>query len=238
MKFRAGGLEFNASVAEASQSPSPRTGEMMRSLTIQFRAQKAAMHEQALDEAEQRQMGGLFSLGEAGAPEVEWRVRASTSTYVGTEPWGINHHVWRIEQLERLACQRLVLQAIELEPYDYVEDVTEDETIRLAARGLISAEDLESLSKIAGPIDVTRVGISSSPRRMSLQYVWGERPEGLAVVVRCEDVHEPRLTLRGLAMAPEADLEDLVTVLGADVEELRRRRHARHRVTDVDAWRL
>ena len=48
MKFRAGGLEFNASVAEASQSPSPRTGEMLRSLTIQFRAQKAAMHEQAL----------------------------------------------------------------------------------------------------------------------------------------------------------------------------------------------
>ena len=73
---------------------------------------------------------------------------------------------------------------------------------------------------------------------MSLQYVWGERSEGLAVVVRCEDVHEPRLTLRGLAMPAETDLEDLVTVLGADVEELRRRRHARRRVTDVDAWRL
>ncbi len=238
MKFRAGGLEFNASVAEASQSPSPRTGETLRSLTIQFRAQKAAMHEQALDEAEQRQIGGLFSLGETGEPEVEWRVRASTSTYVGTEPWGINHHVWRIEQVERLACQRLVLQAIELEPYDYVEDVTEEEMVRLAARALISEQNLESVSKIAGPIDVTRVGISSTPRRMSLQYVWGVRPEGLAVVVRCEDVHEPRLTLRGLAMPAEADLEDLIALVAPDAEALRQRRHARRRVADVDAWRL
>jgi hypothetical protein len=238
VKFRAGSLEFNASVAEASQSPSPRTGDMLRSLTIQFRAQKAAMHEQALDEAEQRQAGGLFSLGESGEPDVEWRVRASTSTYVGNEPWGINHHVWRIEQVERLACRRLVLKEIDLEPYDYVEDVTEDGTVRLAARALISVRDLESLSKISGPIDVTRIGISPAPRRMSLQYVWGERTDGLAIVVRCEDVHEPRLTLGGLALPVEADVEDVIAVLAPDTEALRQRRHARRHVSDIDAWRL
>jgi hypothetical protein len=238
MKFRAGSLEFNASIAEASQSPSPRTGEMLRSLTIQFRAQKAAVHEQALDEAEQRQVGGLFSLGESGEPDVEWRVRASTSTYVGNQPWGMNHHVWRIEQVERLACQRLVLKDIELEPYDYVEEVAEDGTVRLAARALISASDLESLSKISGPIDVIRIGISPAARRMSLQYVWSERTDALAVVVRCEDVREPRLTLGGLGLLAEADLEDLIAVLAPDTEALGQRRHARRHVSDIDAWRL
>ena len=51
MKFRAGELEFNASVADASEAPSPQTGDLLRSLTIQFRAQKITMHEQALVEA-------------------------------------------------------------------------------------------------------------------------------------------------------------------------------------------
>src|SRR5205823_9847340 len=75
LKFRAGELEFNATIAEASESPSPQTGDPLRALTIQFRAQKEPMHELALVEAEQRRAGGLFSLAESGEPELEWRVQ-------------------------------------------------------------------------------------------------------------------------------------------------------------------
>ena len=57
MRFKAGELEFNATVADASESPSPQTGDPLRVLTIQFRAQKVPMHEQALDEAQRRQSG-------------------------------------------------------------------------------------------------------------------------------------------------------------------------------------
>ena len=65
MKFRAGELEFSATVAESSEAPSPQTGDLLRSLTIQFRAQKITMHEQALEEAQRRQSGGLISLNDA-----------------------------------------------------------------------------------------------------------------------------------------------------------------------------
>src|SRR5260370_15191993 len=106
MKFRAGELKCSANVAESSESPSAQTGDLLRSLTIQFRAQKIPMHEQALEEAERRQSGGLFSLTDTNEPEMEWRVRESTSSYVGTEPWGINHHLWRIQQGERPAIER------------------------------------------------------------------------------------------------------------------------------------
>src|ERR1700736_6296625 len=110
MKFRAGDLEFNATVAEAGQVPSPQTGELLRSMTIQFRAQKATMHAQAVDAAEELHAGGLFSLTEGQElPETEWRVHESAFSYVGTEPWGINHHVWRIEEVERLACETLIV---------------------------------------------------------------------------------------------------------------------------------
>ena len=34
-----------------------------------------------------------------------------------------NHRVWRIEQVERLACDRLIVGPLEMWPYDYTEAV-------------------------------------------------------------------------------------------------------------------
>jgi hypothetical protein len=244
MRFRAGELEFNATVAEASESPSPQTGDPLRALTIQFRAQKVPMHEQALVEAAQRRSGGLFSLGAADQPELEWRVRESTSNYVGTEPWGINHHVWWIEQVERIACARLLIGSIALEPYDYAEAVSDDGVVRLVARAPISQPDLATLSQMSAVAPVTRIGISDTPREMTFSYVWGERPEGPVVVIRCEDVHEPRLTLDTTIPAQDV-LDDLINVLRAkgvladeDIDHLRRWRHAARHVSSIDGWPL
>src|SRR5215210_2790847 len=74
LKFRAGELEFNANVSESGEIPSLQSGDSLRALTIQFRAQKAAVHEQALSAAIERQNGGLFSLTDQDEPDLEWRV--------------------------------------------------------------------------------------------------------------------------------------------------------------------
>jgi hypothetical protein len=232
VKFRAGDLEFSASVVESGQTASPQTGNALQTLTIQFRAQKAGVHEAAVTEALERQSGGLYSLDDANEPEVEWRVRESNWTYVGSEPWGVNHHVWRIEQVERFDCTRLVVGGVELEPYDYAETLSEG-VVRLAARALISEADLTTLSRTFGVVEVTRIGISDTPRQMRMSgYVWGERPEGLAIVLACEDVVEPRVTVAGFH--DPLDVEDL---LGAN-QDLIQRRHARRKVANVDAWEL
>jgi len=239
VKFRAGELEFNASVVESSQSASPQTGNPLQLMTIQFRAQKEGVHEAAVTEALQRQSGGLYSLDESDQPEVEWRVRESNWTYVGSEPWGVNHHVWRIEQVERIACELLRLGTVELEPYDYTEEVLPDGGVRLAARALVSEDDLATISGFFGPLEVTRLGISDTPRQMRLTgYVWGERLEGLVVVLACADVRSPRVTVAGFDGDLMEDLEDLIALGAVDVEALRERRHARRRVTNVDAWEL
>jgi hypothetical protein len=204
------------------------------------------MHEQALDEAQRRQSGGLFSIGDGDEPDLEWRVRESSSSYVGSEPWGINHHVWRIEQVERLACERLVIGSVELEPYEYTEEADEEGRVRLAARALISEADLAALSAMSGPMQVVRSGISDTPRRMRLDYVWGERPEGLAVALACIDAGEPRVGLHSLDRLPASDeLADLVEALqakgvltDADLQALRERRHAARRIANIDAWQL
>lgn len=244
MKFRTDDLEFNANVSDSSEAPSPQTGDMLRSLTIQFRAQKAAVHEQALEAAQARQSGGLFSLTDANEPDAEWRVRDSSTQYVGSEPWGINHHIWRIEQVERLACERLVIGDISLEPYDYAESVSEDGVVRLAARALVTDAALDALSRLTGVVEVTRVGISSTPRRMTVAYVWGPGSDGLSVAVRGEDAREPRVSLES-ATSVDDPLADLLAVLQAhgalDAEalaELGRHRHEGRQVQNVDGWSL
>jgi len=244
MRFRAGALEFNATIAEASESPSAQTGQPLRTLTIQFRAQQASMHEQALDEAQVRRSGGLFSLGERDQPDLEWRVRESRSNFIGTEPWGINHHIWRIEQVERLACERLGIGSVELEPDDYAEAISDESVVRLVARAPIAEADLDALSMIAAAVPVIRFGISATPREMCVAYVWSQRPEGTAVVVRCVDAGEPRLTLDSARLSDDAlgELIDLLSTKGvlddADIEQLRRVRHAARRVSNVAGWPL
>jgi hypothetical protein len=239
VKFRAGDLEFNASVVDSSQAASPQTGNPLQLLTIQFRAQKAGVHEAAVAEALQRQSGGLYALAESGEAESEWRVRESNWTYVGSEPWGVNHHVWRIEQVERLACSQLRLGPIELEPYDYVEEVTAEGGLRLAARATVSEADLAAISRLSGAVEVVRVGVSDTPRQMRFGgYVWGERDTNLAVVVACEDVREARVTVAGLDGPLMAELEDVLELVSIDREELVRRRHVRRRVANVDGWDL
>jgi hypothetical protein len=245
LKFRAGELEFNATVAEATESISAQTGEPLRILTIQFRAQKTALHDQALATAPRLRHGGLFSLNDADQPDLEWRVSDSSSSYVGSEPWGINHHLWRLEQVERLACTRLVIGAVELEPYDYAEEVSAEGVIRLAARALISEAQLGALSTMGDVVQVQRVGISDTPREMGLAYLWAERPNGLGVVVTCVDAAlEPRLTLDGTTLADDT-LRNVMRILSnkgvlddADQNLLRQLRHAARHVKDTDAWRL
>ncbi len=239
MKFRAGDLEFNASVVESGSLASPQTGNALQTMTIQFRAQKEGVHETAVTEALERQSGGVFSLDDADQTETEWRVRESTWTYVGTEPWGVNHHVWRIEQVERFACEVLRVGSLDLQPYDYTEEVLPEGGVRLAARALATDADLEAISRMVGAVEVTRFGISDAPRQMRLTgYVWGERFEGPVVVLACEDVTEPRVTLAGFQGPADELLEDVLALQLIDVDALRERRHARRHVRNVDGWEL
>ena len=59
------------------------------------------------------------------------------------------------------------------------------------------------------------------------------------MVLACEDVAEPRVTISGFqGGAADETLEDLLALRAIDVEALRERRHARRRVRNVDGWEL
>jgi hypothetical protein len=250
MRFQTGELAFTASVTEAHDEPSTQTGAPLKWLTIQFRAQTDEAHEQALAAATERSRGGLFSVSEtADRADLEWRVADSSVQFVGNPPWGVNHHTWVIQQVERVACSRLRLGALELEPYDYAEDLSADSILRLVARCTASDSQLLQLLTVWGerePLEVTRVGISDQPRRMRVEdYVWGPGAHGQGVVVLLADVAEPRVRLAN-ASAPDSELlRDLLALLHVrnvlsadDLKQLKLDRHNQRRVADIDAWEL
>jgi hypothetical protein len=230
MKFRVGELTFTASVAESDQRESPQTGAPLRVLTIEFRAPKVEMHEQLLAAIEHCARGGVFSIDEAN--EAEWRVEASGFTYVGSEPWGMHHHTWRIEQVERLSITSLVLGPLTLVPYDYREELS-DGQLRLAARAPVNDAELTTLASLS-TVDVVRAGISAEPRRMHVEgYVWGNGAHGQAVALMCVDAGEPRVTL--------AEVTPVVNVFHVLLDKGildRAEVHAARRVADIDAWAL
>ena len=168
MKFRAGDLEFNAErcrIGLVGLTPDGQHAANDDGTVPRTEGRRARV---SRDGGAATTIRGLFSLDDTDQPEAEWRVRESTSSYVGTEPWGVNHHVWRIEQVERFACQALRVDSVELQPYDYTEEVLAEGGLRLAARALATEADLEAISRIVGPVEVTRFGISDTPRQMRL----------------------------------------------------------------------
>ena len=231
MRFSTGELTFTATVSDSSSSVSAQTGATLRCLTIQFRAQKPEMHGQALAAALLRRTGGVFSLTEDGEREAEWRIVESGFAYIGSPPWGMNHNTWSIQEVERISCAALLVGALSLVPYEYAEQLLDDALV-VVARCCVSDAELDGLRQLDGPVAVARVGISDEPRQMRVDYVWGTSSthEALAVVVRCEDALEPRMTLSSADVPAERDL--LRRLLGAE------QRHAARHVTDVDAWPL
>jgi hypothetical protein len=242
----AGQLQFLATVTARDEVPSPHTGAPLRTLVVQFRAPKLAMHEQALEAVRSRQP--VYSLGEDGEPDGEWRIREGGFTYIGSEPWGVHHHTWRLEEVERVACRLLRLAELELEPYEYAEQAADDGRLTLAARCVASAEALHAVRELRFDglaIDVVRVGISHEPRSMRLdEYVWGPCVRGeLGVALRCQDVRPPRVALGGASVDGEpaalfAFLHERGVLDVTDIEQLRQRRHALRHVPDLDAWPL
>lgn len=254
MKFVSGELSFNASVAEVGQTTSAASGSQLTTMTIQFRIPKPEQHEQALEAAAQRRHGGLFSTDETQG-ETEWRVLASDFTYVGTEPWGMHHHTWQIEQVERVACTALVLGGDRrLAVYDYREAVSDEGVLRFAARAVASDEDLAAIAAMhlfGATVDVVREGVSPEPRRMRLDsYVWGQGAHGQAVALVCSDLAEPRVTLETPPVSAVSTLLETTLAVLHDrgvlpteaLDELRTRardtHHATRQAPAIDAWPL
>src|SRR5205814_3524080 len=85
VRIRVADLEVTASVAEVFD----------RGLAVTFRAPKPEMHESLLEAAARREH--VLSLED----DREFRIADVSFAYVGSEPWGMHHHTWRLEQVVR-----------------------------------------------------------------------------------------------------------------------------------------
>ncbi len=217
MRLRVAELEFSASVAEVGE----------RWVAVQFRAPKLEMHEALLAAAQRRER--VLSSDD----EREFRIADVSFAYVGSEPWGMHHHTWRLEQIVRLAGGSFHIAGLQLEPYEYREDVSADGVLRFALRASVTDAQLQALAQLSGSVvDVTRE--DEPARRMLLEgFVHGQSSQhGQAVAFVCTEQIEPRLALAGISTQ---DLSGVLLRKGiltlTELLDLRR-------VTDIDAWDL
>jgi hypothetical protein len=220
VRFRVAELEFTASVAEVGE----------RSLTIQFRAPRMQMHEQLLEAAQQR--AHVQSLED----DREWRIANVSFGYVGSEPWGMHHHTWRLEQVSRVAIESIRIGDLPLRLYDYREETSADGTLRFALRAAVTDSELRVLAALTGTRVAVQRDLDPRSRRMLLEgFVWGPSTRhAKAVALVCSEQLEPRVTLAG-ATSLEPRVLALLTQRGVlmHAEVL-----ALCEVQDVDAWDL
>jgi hypothetical protein len=218
VRFRVDDIEFSASVQEVAD----------RGLTIQFRAPKLEMHEALLEAVARR--AHVLSLED----EREWRIADVSFGYVGSEPWGMHHHTWRLEQVVRVSGGPLRIADLTFEPYDYREDTAAEGVLRFAFRAAASDSDLRALATLSGTlVEVVR---DQEPPRLVLVagFVWGmSSTHGQAIALVCSEQTEPRVTASG-ATSLEAQLLALLARNVPHTTDLLELRH----VKDVDAWDL
>jgi hypothetical protein len=259
MRLRSGEQTFTVTVIEAGETP-------RRWIRVQFRAQTADLHTQAVEAAERGRGGGLFELDAAEAPATEWGIREASASYVGNEPWGMHHHTWLLEQVERTGPLKLVFRALEptnaeplvqLAPYDYREEVTPTGLLRLSARGPVSDHELQLIKRAClearSILRVTRVGISSVEVPMIIEaYLWGPGRLGPGVVLTCSEATGPRLTLAEGRLPADGPLDAATILLAGLVRagtlpevdptairaSMADELHATWSVPNLDAWPL
>lgn len=173
MRVRVAELEFTASVAEVAD----------RALTIQFRAPKPEMHEQLL-QAAANPRARVQSLED----EREWRIADVSFGYVGSEPWGMHHHTWRLALVDRTAAGVVVVAGVELEPYELRVEPTDDGVARLMLRAAVTDAQLAELAPLSGT--VVTVQHERGEQRMLLErFAWGpSSAHGQAVALVCTDL--------------------------------------------------
>jgi hypothetical protein len=89
----------------------------------------------------------------------------------------------------------LILDNLELKPYQYIERMNFDDTLSIRARVILSDAQYSDLGKIHGSVKVIRRGIDDKPREMELQEIaWSKRNGELKEEIWLSDKKETKST--------------------------------------------
>jgi hypothetical protein len=140
----------------------------------------------------------------------------------------------------------LILDDLELKPYQYTEHADYDNNITIAARVVLSEEQYNALGKLPIFIKVTRTGIDEEPREMELaELAWSKNGNEVKEEIRLFDKEKtPELpflvwqrNLSRLAAEHSLILDELLAALTSNnIIGKENIREIRSSITDERVW--
>jgi hypothetical protein len=93
-----------------------------------------------------------------------------------------------VDEKMQIKPASLMLNDLELNPYQYHDEVNHRGSLRINARVILSESQYATLGKMTKVIDVVRVGIDEQPRKMLLDEVaWHKSDQQIKEEIRLHD---------------------------------------------------
>jgi len=174
---------------------SPHTGKQLEILSFRLQVigetQKNTL-ENALSKAKN---GGIFNIDNNGITIREYRLVNHFFSYTGnnTDEDTVYTYTLRLEEVEELAIDSLVIAGFEVVPYEFNESY--DDAIIINSKIKLSKEDAEKLDMATKEniyLDVIRKGISDEVKKMRFgKVIWSENDGYIKKdIVLVEDVYD------------------------------------------------
>ena len=242
MELTIGKTTIDVDIDEEVQSLSPHTGATLRHLEISFSARERD-HDYVMRLLSEARKNGATSSNEDGTSS-RWTL--SNSSYSYSDNSSVRHYTWKLDEGEELRIETLILDTLELTPYQYEEEFDND-ILTIKARVTPTSEELERLhemmrgQKVGEYFPVTRKGIGSEPRLMRFgRGIWSQEGDTIKYeLILIDQAYDERTSREGrgplqrLHISP-LNVQSLLAKKASVLDELMEMLVAKGLLTDDD----
>lgn len=181
------GYEFSFDVSERDSTISKHTGRELEHLHVNATIEGEEINEKVADYLDASREEGINS--KEGQITKKWKVINNSYSYKGNKEW-VNYSL-ELEEMEEIKLDKLILDDLELTPYQYREKIDLYNSLSAEGRVLLSEAQFERVKElIEKDIIVIRKGISETPKQMYLLPAgWSKDEEGIKLQFR---LNEPK----------------------------------------------
>lgn len=175
MNLILGEHEIHFDVIERSSIISNHTGLELQHIKVNATSSDELLNKSIEDYLSSAETGGITS--KEGQTTKKWRLIKSEYRSFGDRR-SVNYSL-ELEEIEELKLNRLILDDLELIPYQYREDFDFNNLLSASARICISESQFKRIKELFDKesITITRIGISEIPKEMILEPVAWSRDE-------------------------------------------------------------
>lgn len=217
MNFILARYEINFDVTERDSIISKHTGHELEHLHVNATIEDEDVNEEVTDYLDASREEGINS--KEGQITRKWKVINNSYSYRGNKEY-VNYSL-ELEEMEEIKLDKLILDDLELTPYQYRENIDLYDSLSIEARVRLSDAQFEKfkcLNEKNFLLTVIRKGINETSKQMYLVPVgWSKDENGIKFQF---DLYEPEKKLSAMPLRPLWRAVDLIIKQDQIIEQL------------------